>query len=51
MQWQTGVAIAISPLLAWLARKAMSPLVRHARSLPEGRLRRLLLWGDDKSGQ
>lgn len=47
MQWQTGIAIAIAPTLGWLAHKAMLPLVRRIRRMRNGKLKRLLLVGDD----
>lgn len=47
MRWETGVAIAIAPVMGWLAHKAMLPLVRRLRRMKDGKLKRLLLSGDD----
>jgi hypothetical protein len=48
MQLATVIAIGLAPLATWLIRKALKPVVRDVESLPEGKLRRLLLWGDDR---
>jgi len=48
MQWQTAVAAGMTPTLIWLIRKALAPVVRRVRRMPDGRLKRLLLAGDDR---
>lgn len=48
MQWQTAVAAGMGPTLVWLSRKLMSPIVRRVRKMPDGKLKRLLLAGDDR---
>lgn len=48
MQWQTAVAAAMGPTLIYLSRKAMAPVVRRVRKMPDGKLKRLLLVGDDR---
>lgn len=48
MQWQTAVAAAMGWTLVWLSRKAMAPIVRRVRKMPDGKLKRLLLAGDDR---
>ena len=48
MQWQTAVAAGMGPTLAWLTSKALAPIVRRVRKMPEGKWKRLLLWGDDR---
>jgi hypothetical protein len=48
MQWQTAVAAGMAPTLIWLSRKAMAPIVRRVRKMPDGKLKRLLLVGDDR---
>lgn len=47
MQWETGVAAAIAPTLQWLIHKALLPLVRRIRRMRDGKLKRLLLAGDE----
>ena len=48
MQWQTAVAAGLTPTLLWLTSKALAPVVRRVRRMPDGKLKRLLLTGDDR---
>lgn len=45
MQMGTAIAVAAAPLGIWLLRKALAPIVRRVRAMPDGKLKRLLLWG------
>ena len=47
MQLTTALAAFFAPTLTLLARKGMAPLVRRIRRMPDGQLRRVLLYGDD----
>lgn len=46
MQTVTAIATALTPTANWLARKAMAPIVRRVRAMPDSKLRRFLLWGE-----
>lgn len=43
---ETAIAVFIAPTLRWLSRKAMSPIVRRVRAMPDSKLKRALLYGE-----